>query len=155
MEQAKNFEEFVKMIADELTMADGVYYDAESLQFNAIFDETRWEYNSYLEMSDEEFSKVTEEELGGWQRDEAEDLRKTIDLPHRIDKPSSTEAFHWMEEFTEAHAGNRKFFNSAVKALQNRHPFRGFRAALDWNGLTKDWYPFRDGKMQEYVRKEI
>lgn len=86
----------------------------------------------------------------------AEELtRKVLDLPHCIDKPFSSEAFNWMEEFTETHANNQKFFREAVKALRNRHPFRGFRAALDWNGLTEEWYPSRDARMEEYVRKNI
>ena len=110
---------------------------------------------SYLELSDEDFAKVPEDELHGWQRDMAADLRETICLPHCIEKPESFEAFRWMEDFTTQHSDNNKFYNYAVKALNNRKPFRGFRAALDWNSLTKDWYAFHDERMREYVSDHI
>ncbi|MCM1139508.1 MAG: hypothetical protein NC453_13135 [Muribaculum sp.] len=155
MEQAENFEQLIKRIAEELTMADHVYYDLDSLKYGVMFEDWLSEYGEYLDLNDEAFNATPEDELGGWQREQAEDVRKVLDLPHCIDKPFSSESFHWMEEFTETHANNQKFFRDAVKALRNRHPFRGFRAALDWNGLTDEWYPFRDTKMQDYVRKEI
>lgn len=155
MEQAENFEQLIKRIAEELTMADHVYYDLDSLKYGVMFEDWLSEYGEYLDLNDEAFNATPEDELGGWQRKQAEDLRKVLDLPHCIDKPFSSEAFRWMEEFTEAHANNQKFFRDAVKALRNRHPFRGFRAALDWNGLTEEWYPFRDARMEEYVRKNI
>lgn len=155
MEKAENFEDFVKRVAEELSMADYVYYDVDSLQFGAMSDDWLWEYGDYLDLNDEAFNAIPEDELDGWQREVADNLRKVVDLPHRIDKPISAIAFRWMEEFVGDHADNHKFYDDAVKALRNKHPSRGFRAALDCNGLTKEWYQFHDARMEDYVRKKI
>lgn len=155
MEKAENIDQLIEKIADELTMADHVYYDVDSLQYGVMFEDWLSEYGDFLDLTDEAFNEIPEDELGGWQRDEVADLRKVVELPHCIDKPLSSESFRWMEEFIGLHANNRKFVGDAVKALRNRHPFRGFRAALDYNGLTDAWYPFRDAKMEAYVRNEI
>ena len=155
MEKANDFEHLIKMIADLLSVNDTVYYDVETLEYDGILDNLLWEYEDYLELSDEDIAKIPDEELRDWQRDTAIALKRSLQLKSHIDKPHSSIAFRWMEAFTEDHADNQKFFRDAIKALRNRHPFRGFRAALDWNGLTDEWYPFRDTKMQDYVRKEI
>lgn len=60
-----------------------------------------------------------------------------------------------MEEFTADHSESRKFYDAAVRALRNRHPFRGFRSSLDWNGLTNEWYAYRDSRMEDYVSSEM
>lgn len=155
MEKAENFAEFVKRVAEELSMADYVYYDRDSLQYGTMMEDWLWEYGDYLDLNDEAFDAVPEDELGGWRREVAENLRKVVDLPHRIDKPISAITFCWMEEFAGDHADNCKFYDDAVRALRNRRPFQGFRAALDLNGLTKEWYRFHDARMEDYVRKNI
>lgn len=78
-----------------------------------------------------------------------------LQLKSRIDKPHSSESFRWIEDFTDLHADNKRFFREAVYALRNRHPFRGFRNALDRNDLTDEWHPFRDAKLEGYVRCEL
>lgn len=155
MEKAENIDQLIEKIADYLTMADHVYYDVANLQYDVMFEDWLSEYGDFLDLSDEAFNEIPEDELGEWQREEVTDLRKVVELPHSIAKPFSSESFRWMEEFIELHANNRKFVGDAVKVLRNRHPFRGFRAALDYNCLTAEWYPFRDAKMEAYVRNEI
>lgn len=155
MEKAENIDQLIDKIAEQLTMADHVYYDVVSLQYGAMFEDWLAEYGDYLDLTEEAFIEIPEEELSGWEREEVADLRKVVELPYCIDKPFSSETFQWMEEFTNLHANNPKFAYDAVNALSNRHPFRGFRVALDYNGLTADWYPFRDAKMEAYVRNEM
>lgn len=155
MEKANDHDDLICRIAEQLQGIDHVYYDEDTLEYEGVFDDWIFEYEDYLDMSDDEIAKIPDDELRDWQRDTVIDLKKALKLKSTIDKPESYIAFRWMEEFTEAHANNQKFFRDAVKALRNRHPFRGFRAALDWNGLTEEWYPFRDARMEDYVRKNI
>lgn len=155
MDKAENIDQLIEKIAELLTIADHVYYDVVSLRYGAVFEDSLSEYGEYLDLTDVVFNETPEDELVGWVREEVADLRTIVELPHCIDKPFSSESFRWMEGFTEHHAHNHKFVRDAVKALRNRHPFRGFRAALDYNGLTAEWYPFRDAKMEAYVRNEI
>lgn len=155
MEAAENIDQLIEKIAEQLTMADHVYYDMARLRYGVVSEDWLSEYGEYLDLTDGAFNETSDDELAGWQRDEVADLRKVVELPHCIDKPFSSESFRWMEEFIKLHTNNQRFVRDAVKALRNRHPFRGFRSALDYNGLTDVWYPFRDVKMEAYVRNEI
>lgn len=155
MDKAVNMEDLVKKVTELLQMFDHVYYDAESLSYDGVMDEWLYGYGDYLDINDGAFAEIGEDELRGWERDHVVGLRETLGLKSSIDKPASYVSFKWMEDFTQDHADNSKFFNDAVKALRNRHPFRGFRSALDWNGLTDEWYVYRDSRMEDYVRREI
>lgn len=155
MEKAKDLNHLIKMISDLLMVEDTVYYNIDTLEYDGIMNEILWEYEDYLDMSDKEIANISDSELRDWQKDTVIAIKKTLHLKSHIDKPHSSVAFRWMEEFTKLHYNNQKFFQYAVKALRNRHPFRGFRAALDYNGLTEKWYTFRAAHMEAYVREEI
>lgn len=155
MDKAKNKEDLIKRIAGHLQMFDHVYYDLDTLCYDGVMDEWLWDYGDYLDLTDEAFTEIDEDELRGWERDQVVGLSETLELKNSIEKPESFISFKWMEEFTGDRAANRRFYNEAVCALRNRHPFRGFRSALDWNGLTDEWYAYRDARMEDYVRREI
>ncbi len=156
MKTAKDLEDLVTRIAEELTICDRVCYDLKSLQYGGILDSCVYgDYFNYIDLSEEAFNAIPENELGGWQREEAIDIRQTLKLPHCVEKPHSSTSFHWMEAFTDEYAKNQSFFREAVSALSNHHPFRNFRFVLDRHGLTQKWYPFRDDCLKEYVREEI
>ena len=155
MDAAKDKDDFIVKIAQELQSFDRIYFEPESLRYDGIMDDWMWEYNEYIELDDDAFSQLPDDELRGWQRDHVIDIRETLALPKWIDKPESYISFKWMTEFTGDHADNQKFFKDAIRALRNKHPFRGFRSALDWNGLTDEWYAYRDSRMEDYVRMEI
>jgi len=155
MKRAKNFEDLIIRIAEELQMVDLVYCNVDTLQYSGISNEWLSDYDEYLEMTDEEFAKASNDKLRDWQHDLVTNLRQARDSKSCITKPESFEAFRWMEEFTENHTDNPKFFNAAVKALRNRHPFRGFRSAVDLSNLTDEWYIYRDSRMEGYVRNKL
>lgn len=155
MEKAKDYEDLIGKIAEELQSFDKVYYDVDTLEYAGMFDNWIYEYDEYLDMTDEEIAEISGKELVDWRRDMVDDIKKTLELKSSIDKPASFESFHWMEDFVDDHADNKKFFKDAVEALRRKHPFGNFRDALDWNGLAAEWYSCRDAKMVEYVRNNI
>lgn len=153
MEKAKDYEDLIYKISEQLQCLDKVYYNVDTLEFEGIFDEwiSEFEDNMYYN----EPTKFPDGNLLDRPRNSYIDINDIIQLKSTINKPESYVVFNWMEDFVETHSDNLKFVQDAVLALRKRHPFRGFRMALDWNRLTEEWYQFRDSKMEDYVRKNI
>lgn len=155
MNSASNKDDLIVKVAELLQMFDRVYYDIETLRFDGVMEEWLWNYGDYLDLDDEAFGKIGEDELSGWEREEVVGIRETLGLKSSIDRPESFISFKWMEEFTDGHANNQKFYDDAAKALHNRHPFRFFRSTLDRYGFTEQWYAYRNSRMEDHVRREM
>lgn len=112
------------------------------------------EYKEVLDLREDYFKQ----EIKDWSegdKDMVEAIYEAISLPDFINPPESYIQFQWMVDFTEDHASNRKFFYYAEKALNRRHPFRGFKDTLLYNGLEKEWYAYKAIRMQNWVRDEL
>lgn len=154
IEKTADREEFIKKIADELDTGLAVYFNLETLEYGTIMEERIEEYGDYLDMADEYLVEETED----WDDDERSflaSLRRIMEFPDHLDPPESHIQFQWMVDFTDDHASNRKFFQYAERALNRRHPFRGFKDTLLYNGLEKEWYAYRKMRMQNWVRREL
>lgn len=127
METAKDIDDLAAKIAEELQVCDKVYYDPQALSYNSVTQDWLWEYGDYLDMDDESFANLPEDELKDWERELIMATREALDLPEWISKPESIFSFKWMEEFTDNHRENERFFKDALYALRNRRPFAGFR----------------------------
>ena len=154
LEKAKDREDFIKKVADELDSGFMVYFNLETLEYGAILSKWIEEYDEYLDLK-EEYFKQEIKEWDAEDKDMAGYIYETMKLPNRIEPPESYIQFEWMVDFTEEHTSNRKFFQYAEKALNRKHPFRGFKDVLYYNGLEQEWYAYKDMRMQNWVRNEL
>lgn len=154
LEKAKDREDFIKKVADELDSGFMVYFNLETLEYGAILSEWIEEYDEYLDLK-EDYFKQEIKEWDAEDKDMAEYIYEAMKLPHRIAPPESHIQFEWMVDFTEEHASNRKFFEYAEKALNRKHPFRGFKETLLYNGLEKEWYAYKAIQMQNWVLNKL
>lgn len=135
-----NREELISQIADELLMADYVYYDPISFEWRGVLESEILACDEELEPSDEEM----------------ENLREALNLPYCIEKPESFVQFPWREDFVNLHSSNTEFFKEAVNALSRRHPFRNFKIVLtQYPDLRKEWFEYEIARMKKYVEAEL
>lgn len=154
LEKALDREDFIRKVADELDTGFIVYFNLATLEYSVSRQEWNEEYGEVLDLKEEYFKQEIEE----WPTEDkemAESIYEAMKLPDCIEPPASYVTFQWMVDFTEDHASNRKFFHYAEKALNRRHPFRGFKDTLLYNGLEKEWYAYREMRMQNWVRNEL
>lgn len=75
MYTAKNIEEFVKGIADELSLGCSVRYDLKTFSYGGVHQNQLYEYGDYLDMA--ELPDDIEDELQDWEIDHVKYLRKS------------------------------------------------------------------------------
>ena len=154
LEKAVDREDFIRKVADELDVGFIVYFNLETLEYGTSREEWNEEYGEVLDLQEEYFKQ----EIEDWQTEDkhfVESIYEAMKLPDCLEAPESHIQFQWMVDFTEEHASNRKFFQYAEKALNRRHPFRGFKDTVLYNGLEKEWYAYKDMRMQNWVRNEL
>lgn len=154
LEKAVDREDFIRKVADELDGGFIVYFNLETLEYCTSREEWNQEYGDYLDLS-EEYFKQEIKGLHSEDKDMVESIYEAMKLPDCLEPPESYIQFQWMVDFTEEHASNRKFFQYAEKALNRKHPFRGFKDVLYYNVLEKEWYAYKDMRMQNWVRNEL
>jgi len=157
MEKFDSKEEFIKHVAEELTTGFMVHYDADRLQYVPTMENEYGvdDYDDYLELSDEEFEKIPAGELSEFDRDRIRSLREANTCKSFIEAPPSFIHFEWMADFVDDHSNHTAFFRRAERALNNRHPFSGFKDQIHYYGLQDEWYSYQLERMIQYVRHEI
>ena len=154
LEKAVDSEDFIRKVANELDGDFIVYFNLETLEYGTSREEWNEEYGEVLDLQEEYFKQ----EIEDWHpedKDMVESIYEAMKLPDCIEPPESYIQFQWMVDFTEEHASNRKFFQYAEKALNRQHPFRGFKDTVLYNGLEKEWYAYKEMRMQNWVRNEL
>lgn len=153
MDKAKNIEEFVKLVADGLSIGCTVRYDLKSLSYGEVHQYQLDEYGEYLDMA--ELSEDIEEELRDWEIDEVKYLREIFDLPDEIEPPRTWKQIDWMVDFANERSKGPRFVKEVQRAIDSRHPFGAFKDVIADYGLLEDWYQYRDECYRDYVRSEI
>jgi len=116
--------------------------------FNYIDDVDEEEYEEFLESEPE------------WQKEMRKEIKEQtarIDSWERciiIEKPDSSKAFRFMEDFVEEiiPESEQKMF---WKALQWKKPFANFNDLIHDSKYLDDWYEFKKNKLMEYVKEEL
>lgn len=153
MEQAKDIEEFVRMIAQGIEQGVCVRYDIETLAYGEVHQYQLDEYDEYVEM--EELPDDLDEELHDWEIDLVKYLRDTLDLPDEIDPPRTREQFEWMADFANEQSVGGRFIRDVQRALDSRHPFGTYKDVMYDYGLIDNWYRYREECCRHYVRREL
>lgn len=153
-EKAVDREDFIKKVAGELDGGFIVCFNLETLEYGKTREIWNEEFEEYLDLK-EEYFKQKIEDLPPADKSLVESIYEAYKLPDCIEPPESYVQFQWMVDFTDAHASNRKFFMYAERALNRRHPFRGFKDTVKYNGLEEEWYAYKEMRMQNWVRNEL
>ena len=111
------------------------------------------------DVDDEDFEAFLED-IPDWQKEmliENKEQRERIDSWERciiIEKPDSSEAYKFMEDFVEEiipEAEQKMYW----KALQWKSPFSNFNNLIHNSEYLDDWYEFKKKKLMEYVREVL
>ena len=153
MDKAKNIEEFVKLVADGLSIGCTIRYDLKSLSYGEVHQHQLAEYEEYLDMA--ELSEDIEEVLLDWEIDEVKYLREIFDLPDEIEPPRTRKQIDWMADFANERSKGPLFVKDVQRAIDSRHPFGAFKDVMADYGLLEDWYQYRDECYRDYVRSEL
>ena len=120
----------------------------ENDEFEIIPDEDDDDYEEFMES------------MPDWQK---ETLKENIEQSERInswkrlviiEKPDSSEAFTFMQDFVEEiiPEPDKKSYR---KALQGEGPFSNFNNLIHDSEYLDDWRDFKKKKLVEYVREEL
>lgn len=92
----------------------------------------------------------------GLLEDELQKLENNFDDYIEIEKPSSSDSFEIMTNFTAQLDENDKLKNRLIKALNNRKPFREFKLIIDNSGAYRQqWFDFKNGQLKQLVRERF
>ena len=126
----------INEVAQELEAGMKVYINKDTLKIKPILD---WE-DSYgdSELWDEELEEIEEK----W----------TSFLV--IVKMESWEAFKVMEEFIEE-VEDERLSEDLAKILGRKSPFANFKAEVESSPYRQNWFDFRLGRSENYVREHL
>ena len=153
MNRAKDIDEFVREVADLLSIGESVRYDLDDLSYGNLNQMQMDEYWEYLEM--EELPDNLEDELHDWEMDVVKYLRWTLGLPGRLAPPRTREQMEWMADFANERSLGDRFIRDVQRALDCRHPFGAFKDVMYDYGLINNWYSYREDCYRAYVRHEL
>jgi hypothetical protein len=69
-----------------------------------------------------------------------------------IEKPTSSDSFQIMANFTEQLKDNEKLKNELIKALNKKKPFREFKFVIDNSGIYRQqWFDFKNAQLKQWV----
>ena len=71
-----------------------------------------------------------------------------------VEQPESRESFRIMEGFV-SEVDDKKLQKQLVNALENRHPFANFKNIIEGSQYRKEWFAFKQSKLEEYVWREL
>ena len=153
MDKAKDFEEFIKGIANGINIGCCVRYDLASLEYGELHQHELEEYGEYVDI--DEIPNDIEDELRDWEIDVVMYLREICDLPKQIESPRIGEQIDWMVDFANNRISGKKFIKDVQRAIDSSHPFGAFKQAVAHYGLLNDWYRYRDVRYMDYVRRKL
>ena len=115
--------------------------------FNYIDDVDKEEYEEFLE-SEPEWQKEVRKEI------KEQTARDSWERCIIIEKPDSSEAFRFMEDFVKEviPEPEQKMYR---KALQWKKPFANFNDLIHESKCLDNWYEFKKKKLMEYVREVL
>ncbi|WP_196887542.1 UPF0158 family protein [Aureivirga sp. CE67] len=89
-----------------------------------------------------------------WQ-DAFNKLEAAPDAFVEIEKPTSSEEFKMMEEFTET-IDDKNLQEELRRVLQRKSPFRNWKSIIsDYQEFSERWYEFRDLKFREIIEEQL
>ncbi|MFA5328762.1 MAG: hypothetical protein WC384_13300 [Prolixibacteraceae bacterium] len=95
------------------------------------------------------------------EEDEVEEKEDTMFLEHlkwekciTVEQPESRESFRIMEGFV-SEVDDKKLQKQLINALGNRHPFANFKNIIDGSQYRKEWFAFKQQKLEEVVWNEL
>lgn len=93
--------------------------------------------------------------------DDEEEEDDVLDLQHEnwekcitVEPPESSESFTIMENFV-SEVGDKNLKQKLINALSNRRPFANFRNIIDGSQYRKEWFAFKQRKLEEYVWRDL
>lgn len=153
MDKAKDIEEFIKGIADGISIGCCVRYDFASLEYGELHQHQLEEYGEYVDMKN--LSNDIEDELRDWEIGVVMYLREVCELSHEIEPPRTGEQIDWMVDFANNRISDAKFIKDMQRPIDSRHPFGAFKQVVAYYGLLNDWYQYLDVRYMDYVRHEL
>ncbi len=105
---------------------------------------------------------LLDEGLGLDEDDEEEnDEDGMVPINHRkwekcitVEPRESRESFRIMEGFVD-HVDDKKLQNQLVNSLNNRHPFANFKYQVEGSPYRKEWFAYKQQKLEELVWDEL
>jgi hypothetical protein len=130
-------EEVIKEIAEQLDCGNNCWYHMPT-------GEILWAPNRDKEFElDEEIWKEVFDEI---------DRKKSECIPFEC--LETHESFRMMESFAEE-VGDKFLRTGLITALNNRKPFRNFKALIDNSNYRQAWFAFKDKWYIDYVKDEL
>lgn len=151
MDKAKDIEEFIKGIAEYLSMGEKVRFDHANLQYGVVSQAELDEYGHFLDPKDE----YDLDDLAGWEKDVVEDIEKILELPDSVDPPMNGMKIDRMVDFINQVPRDLSLVRDVERALHGRHPFQDFKAVMRRWRMEKEWYVYRDACYEDYTRHEL
>ncbi len=153
MEKAKDLEQLVKVLAENVGMGQSVRYELDTLAYGVLIDFLDISGEEYVYMS--ELPDNLEEELKDWELELIMNQREALTLPNEINPPRTGVQFEWMRDFAKENSTGKKFDRDVEWALRNRHPFGAYKDVVYNHGMIDDWYKYRYKCCEKYVREEL
>ncbi len=97
MEKAKDLEQLVKVLAENVGMGQSVRYELDTLAYGVLIDFLDISGEEYVYMS--ELTDNLEEKLKDWQLELIMNQREALTLPNEINPPRTGVQFEWMRDF--------------------------------------------------------
>ena len=151
-------EGLIAKIADSINADFICYVNPETGELEEMMNnEALADYGIYWEEEEEENDSAFEPD---WQKEMREDTKAQMaridSWKHRviIEKPDSHESFRFMEDFVEEIIPENKQ-EIWWKALRWKKPFANFNDLVHNSEYREKWFAFKQGKLEEYVRKEL
>jgi len=123
-------------IAQELEMGMKVYINRETQEIKPIFD---WE------------DSIGDTEI--WEEEEEKIEKEWSDFVI-ISKMESWEAFKIMEAFVDK-VEDRALNEDLVRILGRKSPFANFKATIESSPYRQNWFDFRQGEYESYVKEKL
>ena len=154
--------EQIKEIAEMLGCGNHVCYaNPDTGEIEIILDDEMLDINGISWEEDEEEEIMTDESAPVWQDElyaEVKAQMKRINSWERftrIEKPTSNEAYRFMERFIDEALPEGTLKERLWKTLSRRHPFQSFNTIIHGSEHREEWFAFRQEAMEEYVRRKL
>ena len=112
-----------------------------------------------LEMEDVPKTLLDEGFMFDEEEDEEED--NMMNMKHHkwekcitVEPPESSESFRIMEDFV-SEIDDKKLQKQLINALENRRPFANFKYVVEGSSYRKEWFAFKQQKLEEYVWRDL
>jgi len=92
-------------------------------------------------------------EANAWQN-EFKKLKKNPSKYQEIHRMQSRDSFRIMADFAEQ-VENTNLQTELFNALNRRHPFREFKAAIDYSTERQNWFDFKNKRSIEWTEKQL